>query len=59
LFGNDTTIRVEIEREGLAGDFLGRTRDFDPGNFYIRLGFGAGKVWKLESGTTLNLFAEP
>jgi hypothetical protein len=33
--------------------------DLQRGNFYIPLGFGAGKVWKLENGTTLNLFAEP
>jgi hypothetical protein len=29
------------------------------GHFYIPLGFGAGKVWKLAGGTTFNLFAEP
>jgi hypothetical protein len=27
--------------------------------FTIPFGFGGGKVWKLQSGTTLNLFAEP
>jgi hypothetical protein len=26
---------------------------------YPSLGFGAGKVWKLAGGTTLNLFVEP
>lgn len=33
--------------------------DFGTGNFYIPIGLGVGKVWKLESGTVLNLFAEP
>ena len=29
------------------------------GTFYIPLGFGGGKVWKMESATTFNLFLEP
>jgi hypothetical protein len=29
------------------------------GNFSIRLGIDGGKVWRLEGGTTLNLFVEP
>ena len=29
------------------------------GNFSIRLGIGGGKAWRLEGGTTLNLFVEP
>lgn len=33
--------------------------DMQRGTFYIPLGFGGGKIWKLESGTTFNLFAEP
>jgi len=33
--------------------------DLARGNFAIPLGFGAGKVWILENGVTLNLFAEP
>jgi hypothetical protein len=33
--------------------------DLQRGDLYIPLGFGAGKVWNLEGGTTLNLFAEP
>lgn len=33
--------------------------DLARGNFAIPVGFGAGKVWILSSGTTLNLFAEP
>jgi hypothetical protein len=33
--------------------------DMERGHFYIPLGFGAGKVWKLEGGTTFNLFVEP
>jgi hypothetical protein len=33
--------------------------DLRQGNYYIPLGFGMGKVWKLEGGTTLNFFAEP
>jgi hypothetical protein len=33
--------------------------DLQRGNYYIPLGLGLGKVWKLEGGTTFNLFAEP
>jgi hypothetical protein len=33
--------------------------DLQCGDYYIPLGFGAGKVWKLAGGATLNLFAEP
>jgi len=33
--------------------------DLERGDYFIPLGFGAGKVWRLESGTTLNLFVEP
>lgn len=33
--------------------------DMQRGGYYIPLGLGAGKVWKFEGGTTLNLFAEP
>jgi hypothetical protein len=33
--------------------------DLQGGAFTIPFGFGAGKVWKLESGITVNLFAEP
>ncbi len=33
--------------------------DLARGYFAIPIGFGAGKVWVLPSGTTINLFAEP
>jgi hypothetical protein len=33
--------------------------DLERGRYVIPLGLGAGKVWKLEGGTTLNLFVEP
>ena len=33
--------------------------DLARGNFAIPIGFGAGKVWVLHSGVTVNLFAEP
>jgi hypothetical protein len=33
--------------------------DLAHGNFAIPIGFGAGKVWILHSGTVVNLFAEP
>lgn len=29
------------------------------GHYYIPLGLGAGKIWKLKSGTLVNLFIEP
>ncbi|WP_408096888.1 hypothetical protein ACJVC5_17770 [Peredibacter sp. HCB2-198] len=29
------------------------------GHYYIPIGAGAGKVWKLKSGTIMNLFVEP
>ena len=29
------------------------------GNYYIPIGAGLGKVWKMKSGTVLNLFVEP
>jgi hypothetical protein len=35
------------------------TFDLARGNFAIPVGLGAGKVWILHSGTTVNLFAEP
>lgn len=45
------------------GFYLRRTAtwnfDLQRGDYYIPLGFGAGQVWKLSGGTTLNLFAEP
>jgi hypothetical protein len=33
--------------------------DLQRGDYYIPLGFGVGKVWKLAGGTTLNVFVEP
>jgi hypothetical protein len=33
--------------------------DLQHGDYYMPLGLGAGKVWKLKSGMTLNVFAEP
>lgn len=33
--------------------------DLERGAYYIPLGFGAGKIWTLTDGTTVNLFAEP
>jgi len=33
--------------------------DLQRGDYYIPLGLGGGKGWKLSSGTTINLFAEP
>ncbi len=33
--------------------------NWETGDYYIPIGVGVGKVWKLESGTTMNLFAEP
>lgn len=33
--------------------------NLETGDYYLPIGFGAGKVWKLDSGTTMNLFAEP
>jgi hypothetical protein len=33
--------------------------DLQRGDFYIPVGLGAGKIWKTENGTTLNLFVEP
>lgn len=33
--------------------------DWQTGNYYIPIGFGAGKVWKLESGSTVNVYVEP
>ncbi len=33
--------------------------NWQTGNYYMPIGLGLGKVWKLESGTTINLFAEP
>ena len=33
--------------------------DWNAGNYYIPLGFGAGKVWALADGTTINLGIEP
>lgn len=35
------------------------TFNWEVGTYYFPLGFGLGKVWKFESGTTMNLFAEP
>jgi len=33
--------------------------DLEDGTYFIPLGLGAGKVWKLSGGTTVNVFAEP
>jgi hypothetical protein len=33
--------------------------NWENGSYYIPVGIGAGKVWKLESGTTVNAFVEP
>ncbi|CAE80985.1 hypothetical protein AB1A81_16535 [Bdellovibrio bacteriovorus] len=33
--------------------------NWETGDYYIPIGVGLGKIWKLESGTTMNLFAEP
>lgn len=33
--------------------------NWETGDYYIPVGLGIGKVWKLASGTTVNLFAEP
>ncbi|WP_374034239.1 hypothetical protein ACES2I_17050 [Bdellovibrio bacteriovorus] len=33
--------------------------NWETGDYYIPIGFGIGKVWKLETGITMNLFAEP
>lgn len=33
--------------------------DLERGAYYIPFGAGAGKVWKVAGGTTINLFAEP
>ncbi len=33
--------------------------DLERGHYVIPLGFGVGKVWRVEGGTTLNLFVEP
>ncbi|HEX2279374.1 MAG TPA: hypothetical protein VHN13_19955 [Candidatus Tectomicrobia bacterium] len=33
--------------------------DLQRSDYYLPLGFGVGKVWKLSGGTTLNLFVEP
>ncbi len=33
--------------------------DLESGDYYIPIGLGLGKIWKLEGGTTINLFAEP
>jgi hypothetical protein len=33
--------------------------DFAQSHYVVPLGFGAGKVWLLHSGTTINVFAEP
>ncbi|WP_374028966.1 hypothetical protein [Bdellovibrio bacteriovorus] len=33
--------------------------NWETGDYYLPIGLGVGKVWKLESGITLNLFAEP
>ncbi|WP_413287438.1 hypothetical protein [Bdellovibrio sp. HCB337] len=33
--------------------------NWENGDYYIPVGFGAGKVWKRESGTTVNLYLEP
>lgn len=33
--------------------------NWETGDYYIPIGVGFGKVWKLESGTTLNGFIEP
>jgi hypothetical protein len=33
--------------------------DLERGDYVIPLGFGAGKVWRLEGGTTVNLFVAP
>jgi hypothetical protein len=35
------------------------TFDLHTGDWFIPIGAGAGKVWKLAGGTTLNLFVEP
>jgi hypothetical protein len=47
-------IRVERENRTAIWNF-----GLQRGNFSIRLGIGGGKVWRLEGGTTLNLFVEP
>jgi len=33
--------------------------NWETGDYYIPVGFGLGKVWKLESGIVMNLYAEP
>ncbi|WP_413569608.1 hypothetical protein ACLWBD_03945 [Bdellovibrio sp. HCB117] len=33
--------------------------NFETGDYYIPVGVGGGKIWKLESGINMNLFAEP
>lgn len=33
--------------------------DWQTGHYYIPIGFGLGKVWKTETGTTVNFYAEP
>lgn len=35
------------------------TFDLEQDTYYIPIGLGAGKVWVLKNGATLNLFAEP
>ena len=35
------------------------TFDLAGSNYYIPIGFGAGKIWKTSDGTLYNLFAEP
>ncbi|MNL27821.1 hypothetical protein D3C87_1494380 [compost metagenome] len=33
--------------------------NLENGTYYIPIGAGIGKVWKLESGTTINAYVEP
>lgn len=33
--------------------------NWETGDYYIPLGVGAGKVWRLEGGTTINAYLEP
>ncbi|MBO9668142.1 MAG: hypothetical protein J7501_15175 [Bdellovibrio sp.] len=33
--------------------------NWETGDYYIPIGFGAGKVWKTDGGTTINAFVEP
>lgn len=35
------------------------TFNWETGTYYIPVGAGLGKVWKLEGGTTINFFGEP